>query len=406
MRIALFVSSGQAPEAGGGYIFESQLIDAISQSSHESRHTFIYYNNKGVSFTNPPTSQSEPIDSEIFWVEKIKTAWLDAVKTALVKLGLQMVLSVVKPWWQKKYLLKSLKKNQIDVILSLVPANCPTFEYPYIIPVWDLQHRLQPYFPEISLSGQWESREEYYAKVLRRATLIITGTEVGKAEIESFYQVPKDRIKVIPFFTPQFISNPALTNNVLTKYSIPGQYLFYPAQFWPHKNHVGLLLAVKCLKENHNLEFPLVLVGSDQGNESYIKEVVKELDLSNQVHFLGFVPQCDMPDLYQNAFALSFTSFFGPDNLPPLEAMSLGCPVVAAAVSGAKEQFGDAALLVDPKQPAEIAKAIKSLFEDVGLRQKLIDSGLIRANQWKANDYAKEIMIAIDDLEAIRRTWQ
>ncbi len=406
MRIALLISSNQVPRVGGGYTFESQLIDAISRSSHENKHTFIYYNNKGVAFTNPPTSKSKPIDSKIFWSDEIKTALLDAVKTVLVKLGLQVVLSAIKPWWQKRYLLKSLKKNQIDVILSLVPANCPTFEYPYIIPVWDLQHRLQPYFPETSLSGQWESREKYYAKVLRRATVVITGTEVGKAEIENFYQVPKDRIKVIPFFTPRFISNPTLTCDVLTKYSIPKQYLFYPAQFWPHKNHVGLLLAVKCLKEQHDLEFPLVLVGSNQGNESYVKEMVQELGLSNQVHFLGFVPQCDMPDLYQNAFALSFTSFFGPDNLPPLEAMSLGCPVIAAAVSGANEQLGNAALLVDPKQPEEIAGAIKSLLEDAGLRQKLIDRGLIRANQWTVDDYVQEIMIAIDDLEAIRRTWK
>lgn len=406
MRIALFVSSDQVPEVGGGYTFESQLIDAISKSSHQSKHTFICYNNKGVSFASPPTSQSEPIVSNIFWGDKIKIALLDAMKAVLVNIGLRAILSIVKPWWQKRYLLKSLKKNQIDVILSLVPTNCPTFEYPYIIPVWDLQHRLQPYFPEVSLAGQWESREEYYAKVLRRATLIITGTEVGKAEIAGFYQVSKDRIKVIPFFTPQLISNPVSTHDVLTRYNIPGQYLFYPAQFWPHKNHVGLLLAVKCLKEQHNLEFPLVLVGSDQGNESYVKEMVQELDLSNQVHFLGFVPQCDMTYLYQNAFALSFTSFFGPDNLPPLEAMSLGCPVVAAAVSGAKEQLGDAALLVDPKQPEEIAGAIKSLFEDAGLRQKLIDRGLIRANQWTVNDYVKEILIAIDDLAAIRRTWK
>jgi glycosyltransferase involved in cell wall biosynthesis len=139
---------------------------------------------------------------------------------------------------------------------------------------------------------------------------------------------------------------------------------------------------------------------------NHIKEMVEELDLSNQVHFLGFVPQCDMPDLYQNAFALSYTSFFGPDNLPPLEAMSFGCPVIAAAVSGAEEQLGDAALLVDPKQPEEIAGAIKSLYEDSSLRQRLIDNGLIRANQWTVNDYVQEIITAIDDIEAIRRTWK
>jgi glycosyltransferase involved in cell wall biosynthesis len=406
MKVALFVSSEQIPQIGGGYTFESQLLNAISRLSSNSKHTFIYYSKKGIVATEQSELMSQVASSDIFLGEESKLQLLRMIKTILSKLGLQTIIVLAKQWWQEKYLLKSLKNNQIDITLSLVPSNCPPLEYPCILPVWDLQHRLQPYFPEVSRSGEWESREKYYEKALRRATLIITGTEVGKAEIESFYQVPKDRIKVIPFFTPQLLINIDPTNNIFVKYNIPEKYLFYPAQFWPHKNHIGLLLAIKYLKEKHDLEFPLVLVGSDQGNEAYVKEMVKELDLSNQVHFLGFVPNGDMPYLYQNAFALSFTSFFGPDNLPPLEAMSFGCPVIAAAASGAKEQLGDAALLVDPKQPEEIANAIKSLYEDSILRQRLIDSGLIRANQWTVNDYVKELMTSIDDIEAIRRTWK
>jgi glycosyltransferase involved in cell wall biosynthesis len=404
MRVALFVSNGIVPEAGGGYTFESQLLDAIAQLDHKNRHEFIYYNAKGVVSLN--LSSSQPEASETLGSMRIEINVLYIVKKILLKLGLSAILSVAKKWWQNFFLLESLKDNQIDVTLSLVPANCPPLYYPFVIPVWDLQHRLQPYFPEVSLSGEWERREKYYAKVLPRATLIITGTEVGKAEIASFYQVPKDRIKVIPFFTPQYTSDAVFANNIFAKYNIPDKYLFYPAQFWPHKNHVGLLLAVKCLKEKYDLVVPLVLVGSDHGNESFVKKMVEELDLSNQVHFLGFVPQSDMPALYQNAFALCFTSFFGPDNLPPLEAMSFGCPVVAAAVSGAEEQLGDAAILVDPKKPEEIAEAIKSLLKDNVRRQKLVDNGFIRANSWTVKDYLQEIMAAIDDLAFIRQNWK
>ncbi|MFM6269445.1 MAG: glycosyltransferase, partial [Dolichospermum sp.] len=56
-----------------------------------------------------------------------------------------------------------------------------------------------------------------------------------------------------------------------------------------------------------------------------------------------------MTSLYINAFSLAFMSFFGPDNLPPLEAMALGCPVIASKVSGSEEQLGNNALLVNPK---------------------------------------------------------
>lgn len=403
MRVALFVSS-QAPEGGGSYTFESQLLESLLKLYPDSRHTFILYGsdreipdyllNTSLQIVSLYLSMKEKIRLKIF-----------AVMTALIRKLRYPKSQLVVENWREQYTLDSLKEHQIDVILSLTP-NCPTVEYPCIVTVWDLQHKLQSYFPEVSGSGEWDRREKFYAKMLRRAALIITGTETGKAEIEKFYQIPPERIKVIPLFTPHFIPTTDLIDReIATKYNLPDRYLFYPAQFWPHKNHIGLLLAIKCLKEKYNLELPLVLVGADKGNESYVRSVVVELDLSKQVYFLGFVPQSEMASLYRNAFALSFITFFGPDNLPPLEAMALGCPVIASNVSGAKEQLGAAALLADPKQPEEIAFAINSLVEDATLRQNIIASGLKRANQWTTKDYIKEIFSTIDDFEAIRRCW-
>ena len=151
--------------------------------------------------------------------------------------------------------------------------------------------------------------------------------------------------------------------------------------------------------------FPLVFVGSDKGNQEYIKKLVAELQLSTQVHFLGFVPQSDLVSLYQHAFALVFTTFFGPDNLPPLEAFALGCPVIASNVAGAQEQLGDAALLVDPKDEKQIALAIKSLRDRPELRSTLVQRGLERASRWTGQDYIKGVFSILDELERVRRCW-
>ncbi|MFM6311138.1 MAG: glycosyltransferase, partial [Dolichospermum sp.] len=119
-----------------------------------------------------------------------------------------------------------------------------------------------------------------------------------------------------------------------------------------------------------------------------------------------FVPQEDMASLYINAFALTFMSFFGPDNLPPLEAMALGCPVIASKVSGSEEQLGNNALLVNPKEPQEIAQAIKSLWYDSTLRDNLIQQGKQKASQWTAKDYVQSLFSLLDEFEAIRRCWK
>ena len=404
MKVALFISQ-QIPQAGGGHTFESQLLQTIVNLAALSNHNFVFYTSSEEVPNYLLSTSIQVVSPYRSLKERIKSKILRTAKAILSKIRHPRSKFEIEGWYEK-HIINLLKINQIDITLSLVPGS-PVVDYPYITTVWDLQHRLQPYFPEVSISGEWDNREKSYLKMLRQAAFIITGTEVGKAEIEKFYHIPAERIKVIPFFTPQFTSTSNLTDqDIIKKYNLPSQYLFYPAQFWPHKNHIGLLLAIKLLKEKYDIEFPLVFVGSDQGNESYVREMVQKLNLSQQVYFLGFVPQEDMVNLYGHAFALTFMTFFGPDNLPPLEAMALGCPVIASNVSGAKEQLGDAALLVDPKKPEEIAEAIKSLSEDSALRQDLIERGLIRASQWTAQDYIKEIFSVIDNFEAIRRCWK
>jgi glycosyltransferase involved in cell wall biosynthesis len=246
-----------------------------------------------------------------------------------------------------------------------------------------------------------------YATAIPRASAVIVGTETGKAEIVQFYGVPPERVKLIPLPTLEFALSASKDSGkeVLTKYRIPEGYLFYPAQFWPHKNHVGLLLAIKILREQYDLTLPVVFVGSDMGNLPYVRRMVDELGLSTQVHFLGFVPQEDLVGLYRNAFALTFLTFFGPDNLPPLEAFALGCPVIASNVSGAQEQMGDAALLVDPRDEEQIALAVKSLYEDLELRRTLMQRGFERANKWTGEDYVRSVFAILDEFEPVRRCW-
>jgi glycosyltransferase involved in cell wall biosynthesis len=273
--------------------------------------------------------------------------------------------------------------------------------------VWDLQHRLQPWFPEVSAGGTWEQRERFYGEYLRRATYIIAGTDAGRMEIERFYQVTSNRIKILPHPTPAFALGAKQSDDAgaIEKYGIKSKYLFYPAQFWSHKNHVNLLLAAATLKREHQLDLRVVFVGSNKGNEEYVREFAAQLQPSIDVAFLGFVPLEDLVALYRGAFALSYVTFFGPENLPPLEAFALGCPVVASDVSGAREQLGEAALYVDPRNPDQIAAAIKTL-QDESLRRSLIDKGRARAERWTAKDFVRGVFAAFDEFEPVRRCWR
>jgi glycosyltransferase involved in cell wall biosynthesis len=222
-----------------------------------------------------------------------------------------------------------------------------------------------------------------------------------------YYGVNPDNVIVVPFPAPSIASEVQgdAIPNVRQKYGIRGDFLLYPAQFWPHKNHVNLLIALALLKQSRGMTIEMVFTGSDKGNAGYVLEKIKELRLDDQVHMLGFVPREDLRALYSKALALTFASFFGPDNIPPLEAFALGCPVIASRVSGADEQLGDAALLFNPADPEELASAILTISQDPQLRARMIQKGTEIAKARTPEAYVEQVCKIFDKFVPIRRCW-
>lgn len=396
MKVGIDFSNVSA-DAGGGYTFENEIFTAFLEEAHVSKHDYTIFSNnsnveKAISHSDLSNVHFVKVPSEGLIKRNIRRAYflLGQIFPSLHKINESLY-----------------RKSQIDIMIFFSPLR-PALDIPYITTVWDLEHKKQPWFPEVSSMNVWNGREKGYLNTLGRASFILTGTKCGKEEIIRFYNLPQNRIRVIPFPTPRFAlnnNNKEKSTNIIQKYEIHGEYLFYPAQFWAHKNHINLLYCLKILHDKYSLKLSLVLVGSDKGNLDHVQRMIKELDLSNYVYFLGFVSQEEIIDLYQKAFALTFVSFFGPDNLPPLEAFALGCPVIASCMSGSEEQLGDAALLVNPLKPEEIAHAVYQLYCDKQLCDQLIQKGLIRADNWKGNDYIKAIFALLNEFENVRRCW-
>jgi glycosyltransferase involved in cell wall biosynthesis len=295
----------------------------------------------------------------------------------------------------------------VDLVWIVAGRLKDTFEIPYVTTVWDVQHLTHPWFPEVSANWRWDHRELFLWRHLRRATSIIVGTQVGKDEIVRYYGVPEEHIAILPHPTPSFVLRAAEeTATDKLPSNIPKDYLLYPAQFWPHKNHVNLLKALRLLVEADPATPALVLAGSDQGNRAFVERCAADLGVSHKVHFLGFVPTEDLIRLYRNARALVYPSFSGPENLPPLEAFALGCPAIVSNYRGAEEQLGDCAMLFDPTKPAAIAEAIARVVTDEQLRAQLIERGKKRAASWTGREFVGGIFKIFDAFAAQRCCWK
>ena len=213
----------------------------------------------------------------------------------------------------------------------------------------------------------------------------------------------RHRIHPIPFPTPQAAIEAATaptagdTKKVRSKYKIEGDYLFYPAQFWAHKNHRRLIEAFREVNsEAPDLE--LVLTGKKRDEYDTVMDAVDKLGLNGRVRHLGYVEQDELQAVYRLATALVMPSLFESISIPIYEAFQVGTPVVASAVLAIPEQVGDAGVLFEPTSVASIRDAILKITRDPAAASLLGKKGRDRMMQMTPERYGDQLQNLLSEL--------
>lgn len=266
---------------------------------------------------------------------------------------------------------------------------------PALVSIHDLMHRYEPGFPESSGGAEYYCRERNLINICRWARGVLVDSETGKRQAVESYGVAPDKVHVLPFVAAPYIREAAVPDDFDARYPLPPKYLFYPAQFWEHKNHKRLIRAVASLKKELP-DLALVLAGSPKNAFPSFQVLVRELGLTEDVHILGYVPDDYMPELYRRARALVMPTFYGPTNIPPLEAFACGCPVAISGIYAMPEQAGDAALFFDPKSVDDIAGCIRRLWSDDRLCADLAARGRERAAAWGQKQFNERLRCIVE----------
>jgi len=179
---------------------------------------------------------------------------------------------------------------------------------------------------------------------------------------------------------------------MLKKYRLPEKFIFYPAQFWHHKNHKRLILALEKIKKEKRVEVPLVLTG---GFSSSYKEVfkeamnlIKELKMEKQIIYLGYVSELEMVALYKKSLFLVFPTLIGPTSIPPLEAQTLGAPVLCSNLFDMPRQLGEGALYFNPFDVDDMKEKIWQAWRNSSLRERLKEKGKLNAQNYSSEKFA------------------
>jgi glycosyltransferase involved in cell wall biosynthesis len=391
-KIGLFLGAG--PEDGGMYQYSLAMLSALEDLPAEEYSLVVAYADPN---WRELTSRHNAAGVALRWG---KIARVLAVVPAFLPVSYPrwgLTLARVTGWaadlMQQRCSLWVFPRQEVWSAM---------FPPPVLGAVHDLMHRYEPHFPEASGYGRCRCRDAYLRNLCQNARGILVDSEMGKRQVEESYGTPAGRLFVLPYIPPAYLSrrdgNTGFENTDFEKrYQLPPKYVFYPAQFWEHKNHVRLIHAIAEVRRDLP-DICLVLVGSRNNGYAAAHREVKKLGIERHIRFAGYVPERDMAEFYRRARALVLPTLFGPTNIPPLEAFALGCPVAVSGIYGMPEQVGDAGLLFDPYSVESMAGAIRQLWVDDDLCERLRTRGRARAAAWGPDQFARALHRIIEQL--------
>jgi glycosyltransferase involved in cell wall biosynthesis len=268
---------------------------------------------------------------------------------------------------------------------------------PFIFTLHDVQEKYLP--QNFSLAVRiW--RHVINRLLTRSADAILCESTYVKEDVRRFFGARADKISVIP-------APPILVSGLDTRTEDPSsgrseRYVFYPAQFWPHKNHMRLVEAFARVADLYP-DCLLVLTGEQRGEFAAVFKRVHVLGLSERVRHVGHVDRGRLADLYRNAAMVVIPTLFESISIPVYEAFASGTPVCASNILALPEQIGDAGLLFDPRSVEDMAKQIATLLGDAALRAKLIERGRNRMRAVNHEKYSCELGKVIDAVSSRER---
>ncbi|MEX1255452.1 MAG: glycosyltransferase family 1 protein [Dehalococcoidia bacterium] len=229
----------------------------------------------------------------------------------------------------------------------------------------------------------------------RLADAIITPSQTSRRDIMRKLGVRGERIVVIPYAAgPQYtpVDDQDALGRLRWKHHLPSRFILSVGSLEPGKNRSRLIRAYDLLRRE-GIDAPLIIVGQPAWRFEDDFALVERLGLGEEVRFLDYVPDDDLPGLYSAATVFAFPSLYEGFGLPVIEAMACGTPVVTSNGSALAEVADDAALLVDPLNVDALAGALRRLLADDGLRADLRVRGLERARKFSWQRVAHETRV-------------
>ena len=299
--------------------------------------------------------------------------------------------------------LHRLQPSLVHIPLNQVPLFMME---PYVVTIHDMASLLF----EGGSGLRMQIRRFLLRRGLLRAKRIMAVSEATRRDVHDALGIPADRIRLVYNAPNPDFFRPAAGERarILERYQIDYPFLLYAGNIRPQKNIPRLVEAFAVAREHlsrHPVyrDLHLIIIGDEISRYPSVRRAVIQTRVEKAVRFLGFVPFEALRIFFESASLFVFPSLYEGFGLPPLEAMATGTPVVASNVSSLPEVLGDAALLVNPENVFEIARAIQEALLDEDLRGELIAKGKAQAARYSWDRTAREVLEVYREASFARR---
>jgi glycosyltransferase involved in cell wall biosynthesis len=289
-------------------------------------------------------------------------------------------------YWEQVSLPQSARQLKLDLLYSpctIAPVYNPC---PVVTTFHDVIPLVLPEYKAETSSRGFQLRWKMAVTAARRARLLLTDSEFSKHDIVRVLGVADEQVVVVylgvnELYHPTSAEQQAVVRERL---GLPASFIFYVGGFEKRKNVSSLLRAYAAALSHLSAQPPLVIVGKppsavesarDPALFPDVRGLAAQLGLGEQVLWIGSISDEDKAALFGAATAFVFPSTYEGFGLGPLEAMACGTPTICSNRSSMPEVVGDAAILVDPTNIAELADAIVELFNNPAQQARLREAG-------------------------------
>ena len=403
MKISILIEG--SPKSGGGFFHSLNSLISISEIK-------IDYFNFEIIITDP---EAEKYLKKYF--SKIRLYKRNFIIEYYSEL---FEIEILKNFFEKFKLshpfTSFIKKNDYDFMVFLGPSNLSKYvdNLNYVINIWDLDHKLNNQYPEHRNKLTYENREKILTNIVFKSFKIIVPHKNNKQDLINFYKCDEKKIYIqhsIPYLSLIYNNN---ENKDLYKkkfelleINLDKKIIFYPSQFWPHKNHKYLVDVAKKLKKKKDNRFLFVCCGTDKGSLDYILKEIKNNKLDDYFEILPFIEDDDIISLYLNCSSVVMPTFGGPTNLPLYESFFFK-KIIFYSNNLIKNdpEFDQCFIGINPDKSSDLVDKLEILFDNSKIKKITDRANLFYHSVCKRENLKKIYLEIFTDFKKILERWK